>query len=616
VVHRQHRGLIQQMNGRRSLLGLRVRNLVASIPYGLLVALLLIPTACFLLLPFIGPVFGQDTGGVGFAPFRDAYQGYVVTALVNSLWVGLAASAVAVVIAVGLAWLCERTRIAGAGVWRLGVWLLLLVPTYLSALGFEDLLAPHGVIASATGWYPAALDHLLVGPGGVVLVLSLRGVAFAYFAVAGVVRSMGTDLSDAARVHGLSRWRTVLVQVNSLTPALLAAFVLVFAETVSDFGVASTLAADAHFPVITYVIFTFTGAVPIDFPAAAAVSWSLIAVFAAVLLWQRYILGGRSFSRQGATTRPLSEPTSSTGGRRIAALVTGAFFTVALIGPAIGIVVSSLLGGSTSSGGAVAATNSSGLTFAAYRALFTTPGSLSPVWLSLGLGLAGATVAVAVGLVINLWNQFRGKAGTSALIDIGLVAVIGLPSIVLAAGFVFFYNLPAVYNALPIYDTQWLLLIGYVVGFAPVAVRMLNGPLTQAGRTLYDAGRVHGFVAVRAWTRAVLPLVWRSVVSVWLFLVAVIMFELPLSEVLQAPSQAPLAVAVAVKFKSEVATGTALTVVGIAVMIAVLGAVSGLMWTAGALHRRRRARQEAVLESFVVGPTPVGVPHSPSKGTV
>jgi iron(III) transport system permease protein len=392
--------------------------------------------------------------------------------------------------------------------------------------------------------------------------------------------------------------------------------VLVFAETVSDFGVASTLAADAHFPVITYVIFTFTGAVPIDFPAAAAVSWSLIAVFAAVLLWQRYILGGRSFSRQGATTRPLSEPTSSTGGRRIAALVTGAFFTVALIGPAIGIVVSSLLGGSTSSGGAVAATNSSGLTFAAYRALFTTPGSLSPVWLSLGLGLAGATVAVAVGLVINLWNQFRGKAGTSALIDIGLVAVIGLPSIVLAAGFVFFYNLPAVYNALPIYDTQWLLLIGYVVGFAPVAVRMLNGPLTQAGRTLYDAGRVHGFVAVRAWTRAVLPLVWRSVVSVWLFLVAVIMFELPLSEVLQAPSQAPLAVAVAVKFKSEVATGTALTVVGIAVMIAVLGAVSGLMWTAGALHRRRRARQEAVLESFVVGPTPVGVPHSPSKGTV
>jgi iron(III) transport system permease protein len=448
-----------------------------------------------------------------------------------------------------------------------------------------------------------------------VFVLSLRGVAFAYFAVASVVRSMGTDLSDAARVHGLSRWRTILVQVASLTPALLAAFVLVFAETVSDFGVASTLAADAHFPVITYVIFTFTGAVPINFPAAAAISWSLIAVFAAVLLCQRYILGNRSFSRRGGTPPPPVGRTSSTWGRRVAALATGAFFTVALIGPALGIVASSLLGGTTSSGGAVAAANSSGLTFAAYRTLFDTPDSLSPMWLSLGLGLTGATVAVAVGLVMNLWNQYRGKTGTAAVIDIGLVAVIGLPSIVLAAGFVFFYNLPTVYDALPIYDTQWLLLVGYVVGFSPIAVRMLHGPLTQAGRTLYDAGRVHGFIAVHAWTRAVLPLVWRSLVSVWLFLVAVIMFELPLSEVLQAPSEAPLAVAVAVKFKSQVATGTALTVVAIAVMIAMLGAVSALLWTVGMLHRRHHARQAAAVESFVVGPTTVGVPRWQWKRT-
>ncbi len=202
------------------------------------------------------------------APFRTAYQGYVITALTNSLWVSLAASGIALAVAVGLAWLCERIRIPGARVWRLGVWLLLLVPTYLTALGFEDLLAPKGVIASVTGWYPAALDHLLLGPGGVVVVLSLRGVAFAYFAVAGVVRLLGTDLADAARVHGLSRWRTAIIQVGSLTPALLAGFVLVFAETVSDFGVASTLAADAHFPVITYVIFTFADAIPINFPAA------------------------------------------------------------------------------------------------------------------------------------------------------------------------------------------------------------------------------------------------------------------------------------------------------------------------------------------------------------
>jgi iron(III) transport system permease protein len=274
------------------------------------------------------------------------------------------------------------------------------------------------------------------------------------------------------------------------------------------------------------------------------------------------------------------------------------FFVIALIGPALGILVSSLLGGTANSGyGVVAST--SGFTFAAYQALFTSPGMLSPVWLSLGLGLAGATVTVAVGLVINLWNQHRGKGRAAALADVGLVAVIGLPSIVLAAGFVFFYNVPAVYHIIPIYDTQWLLLVGYIVGFSPIAARMLSGPLAQAGRSGYDAGRVHGSVAVRAWAKGVLPLIWRPLVMVWLVLVAIIMFELPLSEILHAPSGDPLAVSVAVQYKSQVATGTALTVVGIAVMLAVLGAVTGMAWLAGVVHRRWRARQEAAVDTLV-----------------
>jgi ABC-type Fe3+ transport system permease subunit len=143
---------------------------------------------------------------------------------------------------------------------------------------------------------------------------------------------------------------------------------------------------------------------------------------------------------------------------------------------------------------------------------------------------------------------------------------------------------------------------------------MLHGPLAQAGRLLYDAGRVHGSIAVRAWTRAVLPLIWRSAVSIWLFLVAVIMFELPLSEVLHASTGEPLAVSVAVQFKSQVATGTALTVVGIAVMIAVLGAVSGLVWLAGAAHRRRRARQEAAVESLIAELPSAGAANLSTRG--
>jgi hypothetical protein len=101
---------------------------------------------------------------------------------------------------------------------------------------------------------------------------------------------------------------------------------------------------------------------------------------------------------------------------------------------------------------------------------------------------------------------------------------------------------------------------------------------------------------------------------VWLFLVAIIMFELPLSEILHAPSGEPLAVSVAVQYKSLVATGTALTVVGIVVMIAVLAVVGGLLWLAGALHRRLRARQEAAVDTLIGELTPAGVQPHPTKG--
>lgn len=190
MVHVPLRRLTQRPTGRRLLPGGAWR-LAAPVPYGLLIALLLIPTVCFLLLAVLPGAFGQGKGGPSVAPFAAAYQGFAVTALVDSLWAGLAASALALAIATGLAWLCERVRIPGARAWRLGVWALLLIPTYLSALGYEDLLAPQGVVTQVTGWNPAGLDHLLLGPAGVVLVLSLRGIAFAYFAVAGVVRSWG-----------------------------------------------------------------------------------------------------------------------------------------------------------------------------------------------------------------------------------------------------------------------------------------------------------------------------------------------------------------------------------------------------------------------------------------
>jgi iron(III) transport system permease protein len=573
------------------------------------VAVLLVPTVCFLALSFFPAAFGQ--GGTDFtvAPFRDGYQGYVLKALINSAWVSVLVSVLAVSIALCLAWLIDRKRIAGSRGWRVGIWALLLVPTYLTALGLQYLLAPSGVLEWATHWNPVPLSKLLFGPAGVVFVLTLRGIPFAYFALSGVVKSLGRDFEDAARVHGLPVWRRYWVQIGTLMPAILAGALLVFAESISDFGVASTLAANARFPIITYVIFLFSSTLPVDFPGAAAVSWSLVATFAVALIAQAKILGGRRYDASASSLRsapeeldqlsaPLGDPLPGGKTRRwrwVPPTLVGLLFLVGLVAPLIGIAISSLLGGSASSGFA-AVVAKPGLSFAAYRQVFDSPNLLGSVWLSLKLGIAGASIALLLGLAINLWSQYRARPRTAHVVDLGLTAVIGLPSIVLGAGFVFFYDLPGVFRALPIYNTEWLLLLGYVVGFTPVASRLLRGSLTQVGRTPFDAARVHGIASVWAWLRTVAPLISRPMVSAWLFLVAMIMFELPLSEILHPPSGVPVAVAVAVELKSLVATGTALTVIAIATMLALLALV-GLAQAGIRAQRRHRARREQLAPS-------------------
>ena len=65
-----------------------------------------------------------------------------------------------------------------------GMWLALLLPSWLPAIGWERLVEQDGVM------YRIGLDwpwvtHLIMGPFGVVLLLGLRCVPFSYLAISG-----------------------------------------------------------------------------------------------------------------------------------------------------------------------------------------------------------------------------------------------------------------------------------------------------------------------------------------------------------------------------------------------------------------------------------------------
>ena len=193
------------------------------------------------------------------------------------------------------------------------MWALLLVPTYLMAEGWQYLLEPHGVLYQF-GLYSAWADHTFFSPVGVVFVDSLATAPFAYLTMSAALGGLGSQFEEAVRVHGGGRVATARVVVPVLAPAVLASIALVFVETMSDFGVASTLAFQSHFTMATYGIYEAIDNNPAQFGVAGVLSILLLASAALPLALQSRVTRGRSYAILSGRTRAATRcPVAPTG---------------------------------------------------------------------------------------------------------------------------------------------------------------------------------------------------------------------------------------------------------------------------------------------------------------
>ena len=175
----------------------------------MLVALLVAPIALFLVQAISPRMFDQGPAWFTLAPFAHVFSGILVRGLVNSLWVSTVTACGSLVIALTLAWGVHRTTLPGRRVWPILIWVLLLMPSFLVAEGWEYLLQPRGIL-DQFGVNPSAVYHVFFGPFGVVFILTMSVVPFAYLAVSATILNLGAEFEEAARVHGAGPLQTAL----------------------------------------------------------------------------------------------------------------------------------------------------------------------------------------------------------------------------------------------------------------------------------------------------------------------------------------------------------------------------------------------------------------------
>ena len=291
-----------------------------------------------------------------------------------------------------------------------------------------------------------------------------------------------------------------------------------------------------------------------------------IILVAVALVAQRLALRGRSFAVLSGRTRPAPRIRLSWCRQVLALCWTGGFFVLALGVPAFGAAAASLL----PSGGGV---DPSALTLGNFRHVLSSGDLLSGLGYSARLAALVACVAVAFGAVAGRALARHGADRTSRALDMLLLAAVALPSILLASGYIFTYNLPVTSElGLDLYGTTTLLVIGYLAGALPSAARLLSGSLGQVNDSLLWAARVHGRPAVPAWRGAVLPLVAGALTWTWLIAFCGTLLELPVSQLLAPPGQSPLSVAITHHLQGyDLGGGAAMTVLVVAGTLALIG---------------------------------------------
>ncbi len=538
-----------------------------------LMLLIIIPVLTFITVAVSPRLFHQGTSYFTLSNISAALGGYTGRGILDSLWVSTLVGIFSVTFATAIAWMVQRTNIYGRRVWSGTMWLLLLVPTWMTTLGWTDVISP-GELGSALGVHTLFFYHMFFGASGIVFVLSTAALPFSFFVISVGMRGLGSEFEDAARVHGAGRLLTIRTVLPIIAPAILSAFVISFAESMSDFGVAFTLGTNAHFPIATYTLFNAIYAFPANFPVAAVIAAVLILATVPPVFLQARVMRGRSYAvlsgRTKAVRRYQFRPWTRLG--ITAALGVFMFFVLGL--PLLGAITSSF----TNTDSFITTTGIH-WTLQSYKdvfqplASFTTLGP--PLWTSnqLGFWVASGTLVLAFVLARRMASRSPGIG--QRITDVFLLGSVAIPGIVLGVGYIFFYDQKLITtHVIDLYETMPLLIMGLIASAVPSQARLLTGPVGQIQSSLSEAARVHGATKWRAFRSTSVPLLSRALVWAWLLTFTKTISELAVAQILYQPGHEPASVVIETYLGTIFAPiGSAATVITLVEMVGVIGIV-------------------------------------------
>ena len=486
---------------------------VAALPLTALVLFFVYPVAG-MLARGLWPDGSLDLGGVVEVLTRPRTR----RVLWFTLWSAGAATLVAVVVGLPVAFVLHRLRFPGRDVLRALVVVPFVLPTVVVGVAFRQLIAPSGPLGSL------GLD----GTAAAIV------AALVFFNISVVVRTVGAfwealdpRREEAAAVLGASPMHVFrTVTLPALLPGIASAASVVFLFCATSFGVVLTMGGLRYANVETEIYLLTTQ--ELDLTAAAALSIVQLLVITALLA-----LSARARRSPGPvdrTTRRLPRPHR----RHLPVLAWTAAVLVFLMAPIVSLVLASLQRG-----------ESWGLEN--YRAL-TTTGARNALLVpategllnSFTVALAATTIALTLGAsVAYLVSRPSGGRGATVLDGVFMLPL-GVSAVTVGFGFLITLDRPPV----DLRSSSLLIPVAQAMVALPLVVRTVAPVLRSIDDRQRQAASSLGAGPLRVLLTVDVPVAWRPLLAAAGFAFAVSLGEFGATSFLARDDQPTLPVVI------------------------------------------------------------------------
>ena len=417
--------------------------------------------------------------------FADPWQQWIP--MEHSLTLATLTAGCATLLGVPLGLLLGKTDLPCRRVLAVLLSIPLLLPTYIFAVCWSNLLARDGLAAYFVPAKTAELlSRSLFGLPGCLGVLVSAFLPVVMILTLVYLHAVNPRLEEAGRL--ISRWPGILryITLPMILPGLLFGGVLVFLLALGEVGVPMFLRYRV-FPVETLTQFSAF----YDFGAAAAAATPLLAVTLLLLTVERVYLREKTY-RLPPTTHGSRMLLIALGRWRVPALLAVSLFAAtSVVLPLLALFAASL-------------------SPSAYLEAWNK--AADSLWRSLVLAVVGATLLTVLGFFCGYLIHHRALRLWRA-VDTLTLLLFTVPGTVIGVGLIVLWNRPGTGF---IYASAAVVIFAYLAQYTAVTSRVTLATLANVPRSVEEAAQMTGAPWLARIWHVVVPAALPGVIVAWL----------------------------------------------------------------------------------------------------